>query len=237
MVQTEEELKAKAKEYRQKYRARPEVKARRKVFDKEYSSRPEVKSRRKVVESRPEYKARRKEYESRPDVKARRKEYSQRHDVKIKKKEYYKKNKIKRKEYSIKNAERIEKIRLEKRLNILQVYSKRLSNSNIPCCNCCGENFHVDFLAIDHIAGRRQMDSEPELKKLGYSSKLVSTSLIPWIVKNKFPDGFQVLCINCNFSKGMKKNNNKCPHEIMHKEEPLIKSKINLDDLMRTGIE
>ena len=34
----------------------------------------------------------------------------------------------------------------------------------------------------------------------------------------------------------MKKNNNKCPHEIMHKEEPTIKSKINLDDLMKTGI-
>ena len=49
------------------------------------------------------------------------------------------------------------------RLNILSHYSKHISNSNIPCCNCCGENSHVDFLAIDHIAGKNQMDSEPKL--------------------------------------------------------------------------
>ena len=32
-----------------------------------------------------------------------------------------------------------------------------------------------------------------------------------WIIKNNFPKGFQVLCSNCNFAKGLKKNNNKCP--------------------------
>ena len=44
------------------------------------------------------------------------------------------------------------------------------------------------------------------------------------------------LILIADFAKGMKKNNNKCPHEIIHKEKPTIKSKINLDDLMRTGI-
>ena len=56
-----------------------------------------------------------------------------------------------------------------------------------------------------------QMDSEPELKKLGYSSKLIGRDLVDWIITNNFPKGFQVLCDNCNFSKGMKKNNNECP--------------------------
>ena len=70
-----------------------------------------------------------------------------------------------------------------------------------------------DFLAIDHIAGRTQMDSEPKLVKLGYSSKLEGSSLQKWIIKNNFPEGFQILCQNCNFSKGKKKNNNKCVHE------------------------
>ena len=105
------------------------------------------------------------------------------------------------------------------RLNILLHYSKYISNSNIPCCNCCGENFHVDFLAIDHIRGSKQMDLEPELKKLKYSSKLRNQNLHRWILKNDFPDGFQILCTNCNFAKGMKKNNNQCPHERMRKEE------------------
>ncbi len=99
------------------------------------------------------------------------------------------------------------------RLKVLQYYSKHLSNSNIPCCRCCGENSHLDFLALDHIAGKNKMNYEPELVKLGYSSKLLGSTLYVWIRENDFPDGFQVLCINCNFAKGMKKNKNKCPHE------------------------
>ena len=112
------------------------------------------------------------------------------------------------------NLTRVKNARDVNRLKILKHYSKHLSNSNIPCCRCCGENFHVDFLAIDHIAGIRQMDLESELKKLKYSSKLRNQNLHRWIIKNNFPKGFQILCTNCNFAKGMKKNNNKCPHEI-----------------------
>jgi len=94
---------------------------------------------------------------------------------------------------------------------VLQHYSKNLSNSDIPCCNCCGLNSHLDFLALDHIAGKKKMDSEDELVKLGYSSKLENRVLIKWIIDNNFPKGFQVLCTGCNFAKGMKKNNNECP--------------------------
>ena len=50
--------------------------------------------------------------------------------------------------------------------------------------------------------------------KLGYSSKLESMTLQKWIIDNHFPEGFQILCQNCNFAKGMTKNNNKCPHEM-----------------------
>ena len=90
----------------------------------------------------------------------------------------------------------------ENRLKVLQYYSKRLSKSNIPCCNCCGLNSHIEFLTIDHIAGRQEMDSEPELKKLKYMSKLSGTALVIWIIKNNFPKGFQILCHNCNQTKG-----------------------------------
>jgi hypothetical protein len=100
------------------------------------------------------------------------------------------------------------------RLVILQHYSKVLSNSSIPCCRCCGLNSHVHFLDIDHIKGKKQMDSEPELVRIGYSSKLHDLRLHRWIISNGFPDGFQILCKNCNFAKGMEKNNNKCPHEM-----------------------
>ena len=103
-----------------------------------------------------------------------------------------------------------EKTRLECRLNVLQTYSKRLSNNDIPCCNCCNLNSHLDFLAIDHIAGKKQMDSEPELIKLGYSSKLDGNGLVNWIVRNDYPEGFQIICHNCNAAKGYY---GKCPHE------------------------
>jgi hypothetical protein len=92
-------------------------------------------------------------------------------------------------------------------------YSKIHSNSDIPCCRCCDLNSHNDFLSIDHIAGKRQMDSELKLRKLGYTSKFTTTQLLSWITQNGFPEGFQILCHSCNFAKGMKKNKNKCPHE------------------------
>ena len=105
------------------------------------------------------------------------------------------------------------------RLNILLHYSKYISNSNIPCCNCCGENSHVDFLTIDHIAGKNQMDSEPKLIKLGYSSKLKGKGLINWIIENNYPKGFQILCHNCNVAKGLIGNDNTCTHETIRQEE------------------
>ena len=165
----------------------------------------ERKAKEKARRQTPEYKAQakkaNKKYHARPEVKER------------ERKRYEKDRSDPEKLTSAKNERDVN------RLKILKYYSKSLSNSNIPCCNCCGENSHVDFLAIDHIRGSKQMDLEPELKKLNYSSKLRNQNLHRWILKNDFPDGFQILCTNCNFAKGMKKNNNQCPHERMRKEE------------------
>ena len=171
----------------------------RKAKKKEYESRPEVKAKRKKYYSRPENKAKRKELAKRPERKAKKKEYQKKYNT-----IYYSthESKVWRKEYQKKDD--------DQRLKILQGYSKRLSNSDIPCCNCCGLNEYLDFLALDHITGKKQMDSIPELVKLGYSSKLENNKLKDWIIKNNFPKGFQILCWNCNISKGYSKNN-KCP--------------------------
>jgi hypothetical protein len=198
MVQTDEERKAKTKEYYQ----RPEVKAKAKAR----SQRPEIKAKQK--ESTKKYrksskgKIKAKEYSQRPEVKAKQKEWRSRPEVKAKLKEYHERPEVRLRRQDQEQYDR---------LLILKTYSKRLSNSTTPCCICCGENFHSDFLAIDHIAGRKQMDSEPELVKIGYSSKLLAYALYLWIIENDFPSGFQILCSNCNFAKGMKKNNNECP--------------------------
>ncbi len=57
------------------------------------------------------------------------------------------------------------------------------------------------------------MDSERELVKLGYSSSKRGQVLHKWVIENNFPKGFQILCHNCNYAKGIKRNKNKCPHQ------------------------
>lgn len=67
-------------------------------------------------------------------------------------------------------------------------------------CACCGEDRKV-FLAIDHIGG----GGEQEHQKHGWG-----TQFYRWLIKNNFPDGYRVLCHNCNFAYRM----GECPHNI-----------------------
>jgi len=241
LVQSKER-KAKQKEYnsrpeskakRKEYASTPEAKAKRKERSQRpevkekvraYKSTPDAKAKRKATRNKIENKVKEKEYASRPEVKAKALLNSAKPERKAKKKEYSKKyNAI---YYSTPEAKakkstpeykaylkKYQKKDDDQRLKILQGYSKRLSNSDIPCCNCCGLNEYLDFLALDHIIGKKQMDSIPELVKLGYSSQMVTKELFSWIIDNDFPDGFQILCHNCNFAKGYPRNNGKCPLE------------------------
>lgn len=64
----------------------------------------------------------------------------------------------------------------------------RYSNGNMICANC-GES-HREFLEIDHINGG------------GKEHKRTRTvSLYRWLQINGYPEGFQVLCSNCNIKK------------------------------------
>ncbi len=166
--------------------------------------RPENRTRRRELQQTPKYIVKAKLHREKPENRLREKERRLIPEIRAKDSARRQRPEVKAKSKAL-----TAKIRLK----VLQTYSKRLSNSNIPCCRCCGENSHLDFLALDHIAGRYQMNREPELVKLGYSSKLLGSILYNWIRDSDFPDGFQVLCINCNYAKGMKKNKNKCPHE------------------------
>ena len=149
--------------------------------------------------------------------KAKKREYNTRSDVRAKNKARFQtpeyKAKVKARQEIPENKANVKNAKEYTRLKVLQYYSKLLSKSDIPCCNCCKTNNHIAFLAIDHIAGKKQMDSEPELRKIGYSSKLDGMDLVKWIMDNDFPEGFQILCSNCNFAKSFPKNNNKCPME------------------------
>jgi len=103
------------------------------------------------------------------------------------------------------------------KIKVFTEYSKKISNSDKPICACCGVN-QTNFLTLDHIIGRKQMDSVPELVKIGYSSKLKRIELYNWIIKNDYlsdlkTEYFQILCFNCNHAKGLAQNKNVCPHK------------------------
>ena len=198
MVLTDEERKARQKVSRKKYQAS----AKGKISSKKYQASAKGQESNKKYNSSNHGKTTRGKYASSSEGKASMKKYQ----ASAKGQEY-----IKKYSQDYEHKTRAKNIRDDARLKILEVYSKRISNSNVPCCNCCGEKSYLEFLALDHITGRKQIDSEPNLTKIGYSSKLKGLPLNVWIIKNDYPDGFQILCHNCNNAKGFY---GKCPHEM-----------------------
>ena len=82
--------------------------------------------------------------------------------------------------------------------NIRLAALAQYSNGKIKC-GCCGEP-RMEFLTIDHVDG----DGAKHRREIGKTRAIFN-----WLKKNKYPDGFQVLCYNCNCAKGQYKE---CPH-------------------------
>jgi hypothetical protein len=70
-------------------------------------------------------------------------------------------------------------------------------------CVCCGEQT-FEFLGIDHVDGGGSK----------HRASIPSGNLYRWLKQNNFPDGYQVLCHNCNLAKGFYK---RCPHVLSEK--------------------
>ena len=128
---------------------------------------------------------------------------------------YYKNNReielAQKKQYRLKNKKEInsnQRIFMKKsymhyRMIVLQHYSK-----GVPQCACCGELIY-EFLTIDHVEGK---------KKWNHDLSYVGHKLYRWLIRNGFPDGFKVLCCNCNFAKGRRDGDGICPHETIIKK-------------------
>ena len=74
-------------------------------------------------------------------------------------------------------------------------------------CVCCGEA-GMAFLTIDHITGqgrhhRQVIDRRGE-------------TFYRWLKVHRFPSGYRVLCMNCNFSLGAF---GYCPHQMEHSKD------------------
>jgi hypothetical protein len=84
--------------------------------------------------------------------------------------------------------------------------SKRLKirtfNAYGGICACCGES-ELSFLQIDHINGGGRKHRK-EIKSWG------GANFYRWLEKRGFPEGYQVLCANCNSAKSLL---SECPHK------------------------
>jgi len=93
------------------------------------------------------------------------------------------------------------------RLEVLSHYS------DPPRCNCCGETEYL-FLHIDHINGDGAKHRKLMSKEFG--RKAGGNDLVYWLKKHDYPEGFQILCANCNLGKRLSKF---CPHQIRGDQE------------------
>lgn len=176
------ENKVKQLERQRKRRLKPEVKEQDRKDSLEYSHRPERKIRKKEIASTPEFKEKRniwyKGYGKLPHIRVinrdRQKIYRSKPE-----------NMGKGKGYALKS-----------KINVFEVYSKRISNSDIPCCAYCKLNSHHEFLTIDHIDGRKHLSDEEK--------NLKADKLYRWLIRNNFPKNYQILCFTCNDIKNIR---------------------------------
>lgn len=81
------------------------------------------------------------------------------------------------------------------RITVLEHYSGGHTH-----CACCSED-KIEFLTIDHING----GGTEHRRCIGNGR-----SIYRWLKNNGYPDGFRVLCMNCNMSIG---HYGYCPHQ------------------------
>lgn len=92
------------------------------------------------------------------------------------------------------NRDRINRRNRALRVKVLTHYS----GGGPPTCACCGETI-LEFLALDHINGGGRQHR-----------KTIKIRWWEWLRKHGFPEGFRVLCHNCNQAIGVY---GKCPHQ------------------------
>lgn len=118
--------------------------------------------------------------------------YRERHPEQVREsvRRSYHKNKEK---YKPKKKASEHKRYLEVRKKVLTYYG-----GNPPRCACCGET-QDEFLTIDHISGGGTKHR-----------KRIRRPFYRWLLENNFPEGYRVLCMNCNHSLGQY---GYCPHQ------------------------
>lgn len=106
--------------------------------------------------------------------------------------------------YRTRNHDRLKIRAAEKRKELRNQVLEHYGNK----CVCCGETTN-EFLCLDHING----GGNEHRRTLG--THKCGEPFYRWIRKNNYPDILQILCHNCNMSKGFY---GECPHERQRRE-------------------
>lgn len=93
-----------------------------------------------------------------------------------------------------KNTEKHTLQRLELKTEVFKYYSPQLK------CTCGYDDIRA--LSIDHINN----DGAKHRKELFKTKRGGGTSFYRWLKNNHYPEGFQVLCMNCQFIKSNKQH-------------------------------
>ncbi len=109
-----------------------------------------------------------------------------------------------RKRYLAKNRLRPEWVEASRKRG--REYWSELRNAALDVygrsCACCGEKEEA-FLTLDHVNN----DGAAHRRSL----KTKGSHVFKWLRDNQYPEGFQILCSNCNL--GRFKNGGICPHK------------------------
>lgn len=103
---------------------------------------------------------------------------------------------IKNAEWVASNRDRVNAAARARRLEALRHYS----TTPEPSCGCCGEAT-VAFLTFEHTQGGGR----------AHRRETGGGGFISWLRVNGYPEGFEVLCMNCNH--GRRVNGGICPHD------------------------
>lgn len=124
--------------------------------------------------------------------------YSSKPEAKAKKEEWFEKNKARtapQRQQNVRNYYYRHQERMKNRCKPRNDERKRLILTHYGGGNCrcvqCGFS-DIRALSIDHLNG----DGYGHRKRVGNGIHLYN-----WLIKNKFPSGFQTLCMNCQFIK------------------------------------
>ncbi len=133
-------------------------------------------------------KARFREYylKNREEIRERTKAQGQTEGYKLHKKEYYLENQSEKKR-------KAREYNLRRKLEVINHYS-----GDSLICAWCGFN-DIRALSIDHING----GGEGHRRLIGITA---GNDFYQWLRNNNFPDGYQVLCMNCQAIKRITNN-------------------------------